>query len=435
MKQMSEATPKEKFDVIIVGAGIVGLCCAYHILSEEPNCTLLVVEKASSAGQGDTAKSGAAIRNTFTSEVNRMLAETSIDFYCHIQDDLGFPLHLDFVGYLWLLTAKMVDHFERIIQRMRREGVALRTWEAHELSDMLQGARLHIDKADEEAKMMHLEDLVRAVQGLKCGIIHPEKLVEFYEAEIRRMGASIVYGQHVRSLTLGPALELPYEPIVWRRTTITGVRTQNEEYLADCTILATGAWTPSILDPLGIDSHVRTKKRQVFALKGPLVRSLLHTKGFNKQGVLPLTLVPPCSVYLKPNPGDDSFWTGVADYVGRRFAFEDDPIAEHEFYQYNIYPIISHYFPHFTNIRPFNKWAGHYDMNTTDANPYVFEQPGLIVVVGSSGSGIMKADALGRIASATYRKKDIATLYGGRHFKVTRLGIEERDVEQEEFVI
>ena len=435
MKEASEAIPKEKIDVIIVGAGIVGLCSAYHILSKEPSSKVLVLERAPSAGQGDTAKSGAAIRNTFTSQVNRTLAETSIDFYCHIQDGLKFPLHLDFVGYLWLLTSEMLEHFTPIIKRMRRDGVALKIWEGHELSDMLQGARLHMDQTDEEAKIMDLKDIAKGLQGLKCGIIHPEKLVEFYEAEIRRMGGNVVYGEPVKSLMLGPTLNLPYEPIVWRQTSVVGVRTSKEEYRADCTILATGAWTPTLLDPLGIDSHVRTKKRQVFALKGPQVNSLLHSKGFNEQGVLPLTLVPPCSVYLKPNPADETFWTGVADYMGRPFTFEDDPIAEQEYYQYNIYPIISHYFPHFLNVRPFNKWAGHYDMNTIDANPYVFQHPGLIVAVGTSGSGIMKADAIGRIVAAAYAKEDIATLYGGKHFKVSRLGVETRDVEHEEFVI
>jgi hypothetical protein len=47
----------------------------------------------------------------------------------------------------------------------------------------------------------------------------------------------------------------------------------------------------------------------------------------------------------------------------------------------------------------------------------------------------MKADAIGRIVAATYAKEDIATLYGGKHFRVSRLGVETRDVEHEEFVI
>jgi len=84
---------------------------------------------------------------------------------------------------------------------------------------------------------------------------------------------------------------------------------------------------------------------------------------------------------------------------------------------------------------PWSSSSPQYDMNTTDANPYVFEHPGLIVSVSSSGSGIMKADAIGRIVAAVYAKKDTATLYGGEHFKVSRLGIEAREVEPQQFVI
>jgi glycine/D-amino acid oxidase-like deaminating enzyme len=433
--QPPHTVSKRKFDVIIVGAGIVGLSCAYHILSEEPSTNVLLIEKAPSAGQGDTAKSGAAIRNMFTSEVNRLLAETSIDFYSHIQDGLGFPLRLEFVGYLWLLTSGMVEHFYPIIERMRRTGIALKVWDSQELSEMLPESKLHVNHDDKEAQIMRLSSIVKGVQGLRCGTIGPEKLVEFYEAETRKMGATIHYSEPVRSLTIGPKLDLPREPLVWQRTNVTGVETFKGNYEAECTILATGAWTPSLLDPLGIDSHIRTKKRQVFSLKGPGVRSLLYAKGFNEQGVLPLTIVPPCSAYIKPNRVDASVWVGVSDYVGRSFAFEEEPIAEQEFYEYNIYPVISHYFPHFLNVRPFNKWAGHYDMNTVDANPYIFEFPGLIVAVGTSGSGIIKADAIGRIVAAAHMKKEIATLYGGKHFKVSRLGIETRDVEPEGFVI
>ena len=433
----SESISGEKFDVVIVGAGVIGLSCAYHVISEEPNSKVLVVDKALSAGQGDTAKSAAAIRNVFTSEVNRLLASTSIDFYSHVQNDMKFSVNLDLVGYLWLLTSQMVEHFSPIIDRLRKSGVALKVWEEEELSQMLPGARLSVSGDDEEAKMMHLESIKKAVLGIKCGTIAPEKLVEFYEREIRKMGVEIRYGERVTSIMIEPTprLNLAWEPLVWQRTNVTGVRTSKSEIRAPRTILATGSWTPSLLDPMGIDSHIRTKKRQIFTFRGPQISSLLNTKGFNEQGVLPMTILPPCGIYMKPNRAEKSFWVGVSDYMGRTFTFDEDPVAEDDFFKYNIYPVISHYFPSFVDARPFNKWAGHYDMNTIDGNPYIFGDSGLVVVTGCSGSGMMKADAIGRIVAAACAKKDTATLYGGQHFKVSRLGVEARDVEPEEFVI
>jgi FAD-dependent oxidoreductase domain-containing protein 1 len=427
----------QEFDVIVVGAGIVGLASAYHILSQDPGCRVVVVEKSTSAGQGDTAKTVAGIRNTFTSEVNRLLSETSIDFYKHVQEELKFDLRLDFVGYLWLLTAELAAQVEPLVHRMKKDGVALRVWQPDQLSKMLPQSRLTIDSDDQEAKIMGLSSIAMGLQGLKCGTLAAEKLVEFYEREIRKLGGSMQYGERVNSFILEPRhkLGLPHEPLVWQDARVEGVVTNRGEIRAEQTVLAAGSWSTDLLNNLGIDSHVRTKKRQVFALKGTDVSNLLFSKGFNKQGVLPMTLIPPRLIYLKPNRSEATFWVGVSDYVGRPFTFDDEPTAEDDFYTYNIYPIMSHYFPHFENVRPFSKWAGYYDLNTIDGNPYIFEDSGLIVADGTSGSGMMKADAIGRIVAAALAKKDIATLYGGRHFRVGKLGIETRQVEREEFVI
>jgi glycine/D-amino acid oxidase-like deaminating enzyme len=70
-----------------------------------------------------------------------------------------------------------------------------------------------------------------------------------------------------------------------------------------------------------------------------------------------------------------------------------------------------------------------------DANPCIFQENGLLVVAGLSGSGIMKADAVGRVASALYDGREHATLYGGRKIEVRRLGVSERNVDPERFVL
>jgi FAD-dependent oxidoreductase domain-containing protein 1 len=424
-------------DVVIVGAGIVGLASAYHILNQDPSCKVVVVEKALSPGQGDTAKSVAGVRNTFTSEVNRLLSETSIDFYRHLQSDLGFNVHLEFVGYLWLLTTQLLEHLEPVIHQMKKDGVELELWEGEQLSRMLPNTRLRIDANDREAQMMGLSSIVKGLQGVKCGTVGPEKIIEFYERQVREMGGILRYGERARSMILEPhrKLGLPCEPLVWQDAEVKGVVTDHGDIRAEQTVVAAGAWSTELLDTIGVDSHIRAKKRQVFAVKGTDINGLLYSKGFNEHGVLPLTIVPPCLVYMKPNGASGSFWVGVSDYLGRHFTFDEEPMPEDSFYTYNIHPILSHYFPCFKNIRPFNKWAGHYDMNTIDANPYVFEESGLIVAAGASGSGVMKADAIGRIVAASQARKDFATLCGGKQFKVARLGVQTREVEPELFVI
>ena len=75
---------EEKFDIIIVGAGIFGMATAYHLQRNNPDKKILVLERLDQVGQGNTALSAAAYRNMFTSKTNQLLSDSSINFYLHI---------------------------------------------------------------------------------------------------------------------------------------------------------------------------------------------------------------------------------------------------------------------------------------------------------------------------------------------------------------
>ncbi|MCL4332760.1 MAG: FAD-binding oxidoreductase, partial [Candidatus Thermoplasmatota archaeon] len=78
-----------KYDVVVIGAGIVGLTSAYHIKKNNPDVAIAVVDRAPTYGQGNTAKSAAGFRDVFTSDVNFKLSNGSISFYREIQETVG----------------------------------------------------------------------------------------------------------------------------------------------------------------------------------------------------------------------------------------------------------------------------------------------------------------------------------------------------------
>jgi glycine/D-amino acid oxidase-like deaminating enzyme len=86
-------------------------------------------------------------------------------------------------------------------------------------------------------------------------------------------------------------------------------------------------------------------------------------------------------------------------------------------------------------VRPINSWAGQYDINSFDQTPIVESGAGIIYVGASSGSGIMKSDALARIVDAVYEEEPEAELYGGRRFRVSDIGVKNRRIERESLVI
>ncbi|RJS81577.1 FAD-binding oxidoreductase [Candidatus Bathyarchaeota archaeon] len=292
---------------------------------------------------------------------------------------------------------------------------------------------------DEEARLMGLKDVYKGVFIPKAGIVDAACLVEFYEKEFLRLGGEIRFGVKAENLIIEPyePLGIPDEPYFWQESRIAGVKTDKGVIKARKTILAAGAWIPQFLDALGIECFIKPKKRQIFCIpaKNEALKKLLFTKEFNSAGCLPFTILPNYQILIRPFPDEEVFWLGYADEFPRAFKLEEDPQPEKNFYQYAIYQVLVKYFPQFKDCRPTSAFAGLYGINTLDGQPIIFEEKDLIVVGGASGSGIMKADAIGRIAAALYNSEEYALLYGDRKFKVSDLSLKNRRVEQEKLII
>jgi FAD-dependent oxidoreductase domain-containing protein 1 len=127
----------KRYDVLVVGAGVIGLSIGYHIKHAHPDLSVLIVDRKSAPAQGDTAKSMAAVRDTFTSDVNRLLSSSSINFYKHVQTQLGFHLDLELIGYLWLLTESQFKSFEAFALGMTQQGIRFKVLEPREFADMI----------------------------------------------------------------------------------------------------------------------------------------------------------------------------------------------------------------------------------------------------------------------------------------------------------
>ena len=427
-----------RYDAVVIGGGVVGLSTAYHLKESDPSSSVLVIDRMHAAAQGDTAKSAGGCRDMFTSEVSRALAKSSVDFYRHVQDNIGFNLNLEMIGYLFLLTHQTYAKFERIENRIRNEGIRFRVYERDELTNLMPD--LVPNPQSDQSKIIGLEEIYKGVFGLDCGVIAPELVAKFYEDEFKKLNGEFLLGTEVKTLRIEPkqALGLPNEPYAWEDKIFSGVETDKGFIKADSIFVAAGSRTSILLDPLGIDCMTKPKKRMIFSVRGEPVNRLLQTKGFSEFNVLPFTFLPRVrgfEVWFRPTRGEGSFWIGASDDVGRRFLFEDEPTAEENHYTYNIAPVLSEFFPCFANLRPVNSWAGHYDINTLDGTPIVDQVSNCIFATGTSGSGILKADALGRIANALLQGKTETTLFGNRKITTSRIGLQERAVDREEFVI
>ena len=422
--------------MLIIGGGILGFSSAYHLKSENPNKRIVVIDKNSASGQGNTSKSEGAFRNVFASQTNYLLADSTINFFQYLQEKKGYDLKMSFIGYLWLFGEKKYNRLVNVFNKMRKMGIELRTMNRQDVKSSITELVTEFD-GDEEAELMGLEPIDVGLYAPKCGSVDADSVCRTYESEYLKLGGEISYNTEAKKLHVKPKdeLGLPGEPFIWQDKVIRGAWTNKGTINAETTILATGAWAESLLTPAGFDPFMRPKKRQLFVFKDPMLSGLFNVKGLNDEGILPLTILPKSGVYLKGELSEGSVWLGCADDVGRQYSFEEDPSPEEDYYNNNIYHILAKYFPCFTNIRPVNMWAGQYSINSLDMTPVVSSSPGMIYVGAASGSGIMKSDALGRIVAASYAERESVELFGGRSFPVADLGISTRNVEKETFVI
>ena len=303
--------------------------------------------------------------------------------------------------------------------------------------------------------MLGLKNIDYGILGYDCGELDADKITrDFYENEFKKLGGETLFSTRIKKLVLEPVEEelgIPGEPVGWQEKKVGSIETQEgKKITSKMFILATGPWINELLLPIGIDSHSLPLKKSLFRVQTPRLASLLDNKHFNEEETIPFTIFPLHGIYVKPVKYNNSIWIGGGSTVGHPYVishpdtFEkeenplDDTQADSRDYEYDQYLILSEYLPILKDQPLTNQWAGFYAMNTIDKNPVVFKPNGiksLIVVTSGSGSGIMKADAVGRIADALYRGEENAELFGGKEFKVSRLGLKSRDVDKEDFLI
>ena len=414
----------------------MGLSTAYYMKKRDPSKKIVVIDKYSGPAQGNSAKSEGGFRNIFTSETNFLLADTSIDFFFHMEEEKGHDLKLEPIGYLWLFSEEQYQSVKPAVDSLTERGVELEVFTREEIEAKVPSLMTDFGD-DEEAEMLGLKNVDYGVYGKKCGSLDADALVRAYESEFLKLGGEVKYNTEATELVVKPEMELeiPGEPFVWQKKVITGAKTSNGEITAETTVVACGVWAHKLMDPIGLDSFQKPKKRQIFAFKDPKLDPVLKTKGLNHENALPLVVLPTAGIFLKAERTEGSIWLGCADTIPRKFELEEDPQSEDDYYTNNIYHALVMYFGEFEDVRPMNSWAGQYAINSFDETPVIYSENGLLYVGCGSGSGIMKGDAIGRVADAVCAGETEAELYGGRKLAVAKLGIKHRSVEHEEFVI
>ena len=459
---------KGKYDVVIVGAGAFGLATAYHLSRDRPELSLLVVDARLGPGEGSMGASNAMVRDVFSSHDNHVLARNAIAFYRRLMEEheeLRGPVPLlDLYGYLWLLPESHLREFYDIVSRNRGSIDAERVG-LDELRSC-PGIDLAPARWYEGDDSRPPDPVVGGLFGRNCGAVAPDMLARFYFEEARRQGVEFLFDACVQRLSFEGREEILLHepskmPFAFQRGMKGRLRISRVGFgdgrsvAADSVIVAAGARAEKILHPLGVATACSARPEILYSVTGPVVERLLGWRPSvhpidSEHGTARFPfLILPTGALLNPIFRERQMWVGYEDSVAHPVGAREDPgrdgrldydmsrMGDREAFVTDVLPTVTPYLPEFESpgVHLENTWGGYYHFSPDGLPVITEEEYGVLFGGGDSGSGIMKADSIGRLVAAKYEGNREARLFTGDSYRVDRLSLDHRDVEEERIIL
>jgi len=350
----------EKASVVVVGAGVIGCSVAFQ-LARMGRKDVVVLEREPLPGAGSTSRANGGIRAQFTTEANVRMSLLSMEILDGLEEEIGEPPAYRKAGYLFLTdSAEKLAAMERAAEYQRGLGVSV---------EVLDAAAVR-----RRVPWVAGERLAGGTFGPRDGFIDPGRLCSFLASAAAHAGVSFRYGREV------VGAEEAAGGYVLRTA-------DGASWEAPQVVIAAGAWSARVAALLGVEVPVEPVRRHLF-LTGP-VRDL--------PPVIPMTIDADTGVLVR-REGERVLvaWSNADEPPG--FDTTCDPEFVLRFAD-----ALSARFPSVAaaGIDQRRSWAGLYEV-TPDHHAIVGEvtgRPGLVLVTGFSGHGVMHAPAAGRCAA------------------------------------
>jgi sarcosine oxidase subunit beta len=252
-------------DILIVGGGVMGTSIAYH-LARRGAGKIIVLEK-SWLGAGSSGKSGAIIRQHYSTRLCASMARLSLKVFEKFEETVGGPPVFTRTGLVLVVKETDRASLHANLQMQQELGIDTRFVSRQELLDIDANVRL----ADDELAAFESE----------AGYVEAVQVVASLADAGRRIGAEICEGVEVRG-------------IIVHNGRIAGVDTNEGRYETRCLVLAAGPWAAAVAKTAGVELPVQSCRTQVALFRRPpgLARRVATYADF-VQGI-----------YFKPTHGD-----------------------------------------------------------------------------------------------------------------------------------
>lgn len=353
-----------KYDVVIIGGGIVGCATAFYLAKGDDRIKVAVFEKDPTHERSSTALSLANIRVQFSLEQNIRASLFAMKTFEHFEEEMEVDGEKPFIAYrqegnLFLFEESSRGRIEQEVQLQRSLDGSVEILSPEEISSRYPLYNSSGMAGTFGAKDGHVDALaVMAAYKRKSKSLG----VEFMNAEVAEV---LVNGQNAAGVCLA----------------------SGEKIESAIVINCAGAWAGRVAKTAGVEIPVEPVRRQVYVLDPTM----------KPDRPLPLTLFPSGLYFRSESSGTVVLGKSMMnDPVGFDFSWDEGR------FERELWPELVGFVPAFDSLKLTGGWAGLYAENRFDGNAIIGEWPelkGFYLANGFSGHGLQQAPAVGRYLS------------------------------------
>jgi glycine/D-amino acid oxidase-like deaminating enzyme len=355
----------QQFDVIFVGAGVMGCAIATNLLRQDGQLKIALIEKDLTYRYSSTVLSDGNSRVQFNIKENIQMSQYALEVLETFADDMAVDGDKPDVAFRQQGNLFLTDEAGRAEVEA---GLALQQSLGCNVAWLSPGEARELYPLLSEAESL----FVGATFGRDDGTMSPQAVLEAYKKKAVALGAELI--------------EAEVTAVRHQNNQVTGIQLKNGNVLqAGVIVNSAGAWGTHIAQTCGVQIPVQPVMRQVY-----IVETAVHP-----ETTLPLLLLPSGTYIIHESHG--VFMTA--------HSFADDPVTTTDFswqrskFEEHIWPELAEFLPAFDSLRVTDGWAGLYAVNTFDGNAILGEWPelrGFYLVNGFSGHGFQQCHAVGR---------------------------------------
>ncbi len=346
----------ESRQVVIIGAGLVGLSTAYY-LAREGFKDIVVLEREATHAQGSSGRSAGGVRLEFSNPSSVRFSQFGLDVFQRFQDEFGISAGFKPCGYLFVTSRPAtIEALRGPLAMQHQLGVP---------SELLAA-----DEVRRRFSYIDLPDLAGALYGPQDGVGDPAAVAYGYIRRARELGVTVRFGETVTGIETEDGR-------------VTAVTTPHSRIETRVIVNAAGPQARAVAHMAGVDLPVLPYRRSVYV-----------TGAFDAlPTAMPMTLDLDTTSYLRRE--GRSILLGMSD--------PDEPSSENvETDRDALEKIVSTVLPWVPALETadiMRGWAGLYEVSPDDTaiiGP-VDGLEGFYCANGFSGHGFMHAPATGRV--------------------------------------